>query len=347
MKITIIGYNTYDTNHNFAGGTEMITDTLIRYFISKNADIQYFVTRRLTATMKNLYESDYNCELHSKKDLSIECINNFNPDLVVVSICSYDTKDICKDVISKLDYPVLVYGHGPNCCYITNYNKEVINKNFYFSYLSEKEHQQYLDFGLSEDKIFRITNPVVLSNIDFDYSISKEFDAISNVRLVPEKGLLNSLELCKSLNWKIDVIGSASNKSKVLQEVYKYNKAKYFGLVSRKEVINHLKNSKFSIFLPNTQEGESPLSVLESMALGVPVITWDDFGIKNVVDPEYNIILEHSSNYIEQFIEEYLPKIDRYTSCDNCCKLSEVVNNKFGLESYYKKLDEIISKIRR
>lgn len=348
-RVVVIGYGTYDSQYRFIGGTEIMTDTLIRYFISKKSIIRYYVIRKLTSDLIRIYTKEYNCELFSRKELSVDSIREFNPDLVLVSICSNsENKDICKNIISKINRcPVLIYGHGPNCCNINNYDEDVKNDNYYFTSLSEVEHHSYIKFGIREDHITKIINPVLL-NSNNKYDNSKIYDAFSNSRLVEQKGIRNAVDFCKELNYRLSMVGNASSTNSLLK--YSKNilgdKLDYLGVVNRDEINYLICHSKFLIYFPNYQEGESPLSVLESMSLGTPVITWDDFGITNIVNKKYNIVLDHSRNYIDQFKEEYLDKLDKYLSEDNKNDLIDYTNYNFGLKSFYKKLDEIISGIQ-
>ena len=349
LKVIVIGYNTYDTNGVFPGGTEVVTDALLKFLVSHNCNIRYYVTRKLTNKMIEMYSDDYHCEILKKSDISLESISEYNPDLIIVSVCTFDTSDITKNILSRYDKcPVLVYSHGINCCSINQgYDKSIVsNGNFYFTYLDNMSRDSHLEFGIPEDHNFRVINSVFFDNTVL-YSNNFDYDVFSNARIVPQKGIYNVARLCKSANFKLGMIGKALSNNKELIRIKDElgELVDYKGLVNRNEVPHLIRKSKFLGFLPNAQEGGSPLTVLESMAIGTPVITWDDFEITSIVDPSMNIVLNHSEEYIDQFIEEYLPKIDYYLTDSNRIKLSKSTIDKYGIKSYYNRLDTIISSI--
>lgn len=353
-RVLLIGYETYklrsDGTKYYQGGTEVVTNQLLEYLRQKDCQLYYLLTHgRLTRDLKNSYYSDYRCYIDRAPKNNANELTKFiednKIDFIITSTCMDPTsRYLFTDCISKITVPTLVYNHGSNCCHINSYGQSIIdNPNVHLISVTQHEYEEHIAFGVPKNRLHQINNPVALDEVEISSEDNNRF--IINARMVEQKGIPNALDLCVALNNPVDLIGR-DNNYKVYNQVMNYPKdiLNYLGILDRKDVMKKVADAKMLILLPDGPEGR-PLSVLEAMALGTPVITWDDYSFSTFVDPEYNILLPHIPNFIDYFKEIYLPKIDYYTDYSRRCELSKKVVEKYGIKAYYQSLDAIISKI--
>lgn len=354
MKVLLLGYETYNLSADgtpyYKGGTEVVTNQLLLYLLSRKFQVYYLLTHgRLTKALKHHYEQTYKCYVDKAptgdaKELT-RFIKDNNIELIINSTCMDSTsRYLFSYCLGQVEIPMLVYNHGSNCCHIRSYGSTIIdNDQVHLISATEHEYQEHLEFGIPIDRLHKIDNPVAIPHIDIQASDNSRF--IINARMVEQKGIPNALDLCVAINKPVDLIGR-DNNYKIYNQVMSYPSdiVNYVGLVDRITMINKVAESQMLILLPNGPEGKS-LVMLEAMAAGTPVITWDDYSFSTFVDPKYNILLPHTSKYIEYFKDMYLPRITEYTDYSRRCEMSKQVIRNYGIDAYYSKLDSIISKI--
>ncbi|MEM3731853.1 MAG: glycosyltransferase family 4 protein [Candidatus Bathyarchaeia archaeon] len=150
------------------------------------------------------------------------------------------------------------------------------------------------------EKIFVIPNGV---DSDFFKPSSKDPNLITWVgRLVPEKGLVYLLYAMREIvrvhpNVKLFVIGGGPLEARLVKladELSLSGNVRFVGSVGRAEVARFLSRSSIFVF-PSLREG-LPLSVLEAMACGVPVVGSDIPGINDVIVNGGNGLLAPAKN---------------------------------------------------
>lgn len=352
-RVLLIGYETYDLKPDgtqyYKGGTEVVTNQLLEYLIQKGCQVYYLITHgRLTRALKNSYQATYGCYIDkAPKDAAdlTKFIEVNKIDLIINSTCMDGTSRYqFAECISKVSIPTLVYNHGSNCCHIRSYGNSILNNdNVHLISATQHEYEEHIAFGVPLDRLHQIDNPVALPEVEIKSTDTGRF--IINARMVEQKGIPNALDLCVAINKPVDFIGR-DNNYKVYDQVMSYPKdiLNYLGVVDRPTMIEKISGAEMLILLPNGPEGKS-LVMLEAMAMGTPVITWDDYSFSTFVDSEYNILLPHTPDYIDYFKEVYLPKLDQYTEYSRRCEMSRKVVAEYGIQSYYAKLDRIINKV--
>lgn len=353
-RVLLVGYETFDLKPGstpyFKGGTEVVTDRLLRYLQSKGCEVIYLTTHgRITKELSQIYSREYNCTHYkAPKDASelkhyIEDTMHF--DLIINSTCmDANSRYQFKEYFSNTSVPTLVYNHGSNCCHIKSYGAFIYdNPKVHLISATEHEYREHQEFGFPEHRLHKIDNPVSLPETRIVPEDNGRF--IINARMVEQKGIPNALDLCYSINKPVDLIGR-DNNYKVYDQVmtYKDKGMIWHGTVDRPTMIKMVSESQMLVLLTNGPEGKS-LVMLEAMALGTPVITWDDYSFSTFVDPEYNILLPHNRDYIQYFKDKYLSKLNQYLDYDRRSEMSKKVRESYGINAYYKRLDEIISRI--
>ncbi len=129
---------------------------------------------------------------------------------------------------------------------------------------------------------------------------------VSTGRLIERKGYKYLIEAVKGLEGvKVWLVGDGNLKEE-LKEISKGSKSeiRFLGKKSHNELKNYLQ--KADIFcLPSLNEGMSN-SVLEAMACGLPIITTDTGGSKELINGNGFIVNKHSSREIYDRINKYL-----------------------------------------
>jgi len=114
----------------------------------------------------------------------------------------------------------------------------------------------------------------------------KHDDILFTGRIVPEKGIVMGIALAQKLNLKINVFGSANEKSNFWKREVKFQinnpLVNYRGYVPEDEVIDNYQNAKVYLF-PIQWEEAFGLVMIESMACGTPVVAFARGSVPEIV----------------------------------------------------------------
>jgi len=246
----------------------------------------------------------YPCFLHLSN-----IIREVSPDLIVVmSPLFLASAQVVRKAI-KNRKPTVLDVHGVYAergvllymmqnAYLHTIGRWVLKNSTLIRCLHRSDAVELTKFGAHLDKIRTIPNAV---NTDL-FKPSKERDENSLIwvgRMVPEKGLTYLIKaltiVVKEYSLKdisLRLVGDGPQLSVLLRMVRKFDLNKhvrFLGSRSRKEVASTLARSSLFVF-PSLREG-MPLSVLEAMSCGLPVIGSKVIGLKNLVVDGYNGLL--------------------------------------------------------
>lgn len=236
-------------------------------------------------------------------------MNNSSPDLFVIMSPLFLTSiQAIREAIKNKKPSVLeVHGvyaergfllHAIQDIYLHAIGKWIFSNSTLIRCLHKDDAAELAKFGTPLDKIRIIPNAVDTDL--FKPSEKREENSLIWVgRMVPEKGLTY---LIKALNIvvkehslkdiSLKLVGDGPQLPFLLKLVRKFDLSKYvrfLGSRSRKEVANMLARSSLFVF-PSLREG-MPLSVLEAMSCGLPVIGSRVIGLKNLVVDGHNGLL--------------------------------------------------------
>ena len=121
-------------------------------------------------------------------------------------------------------------------------------------------------------------------------------------------------------NVKLLVVGTGSLEKDVIKRVKKYNlqgNVKFLGVVSSDNVIELMKTS--DVFLLTSAFEGMPISVLEALACGLPIVSTDVGEVKKVVKNGFSgkIVSSHSKDDIAKAVFEVLNDNERFKA-KNC-----------------------------
>jgi len=208
----------------------------------------------------------------------------------------------------KLGLPSVVTVHGvfadrgvalnfAQCVYLRTFGLEVFRSAGRVICLTRGDVEEVVRFGCPLDKIRLIPNAVDTER----FKPCKERDDNLVVwvgRFVPEKGLEYLIEAAKTVTEEVKdvqflLVGYGPLKAKIMKLAYDRGlfsrSIRFKGPLSRDEVAKVLGKAAIFVF-PSLKEG-LPLSVLEAMACGKPVIGSDTSGISDVVTHGQNGLL--------------------------------------------------------
>ena len=163
---------------------------------------------------------------------------------------------------------------------------------------------------------------------------------ISIGRLEKPKGYLNLIKSIKILdnkydNYKLLIIGKGNLYQAIKKEISKNNLEQKIKLLSEREDIEKLLKISDIYIMSSLWEG-LPISLLEAMASGLPVITTDVGGINEVIDNNRNGLLVEPGN-----IEKLAYEIENILQSDNEKLTKMGLNAKNTIKKYFSLKDQI------
>lgn len=239
--------------------------------------------------------------------------------------------------------------------------KNIIDKTAKFTSVSEfssKALREYLN--LDNDIFTVVRNGIDESKFKIKLSenekceIRKKYNIEENDkiliftgRIVPEKGikeLVKSLQNVQYEDYKLLIVGSALNeiktKTKYQLEVEKLinkinDKIIYTGFIKYEE-IPKLYNIADIAVLPSIWNDPAPLTIIESLACGLPIITTESGGIPEYAVNGSAVILKRDEKLVENLSKEIDSLLNNEGRCELMSKKSLDVSKELTINKYYK-----------
>ena len=143
---------------------------------------------------------------------------------------------------------------------------------------------KFIEFGVPEDKIVHIPNFVDTSKIEPRYEFEDYF--IYFGRLSEEKGIKTLIESMKMVKKsKLIIVGNGPLEEELKLNVENNNisNIEFVGFKTGAELENLIKNSKF-VVIPSEWYENAPMSIIEAMSYGKPVIGSNIGGIPEFIE---------------------------------------------------------------
>ncbi|GAB6168173.1 glycosyltransferase family 4 protein [Clostridium carnis] len=213
------------------------------------------------------------------------------------------------------------------------------------SYFVENE---LIKAGIEKSKIKTMQNFLTIDIKDIDVKVNKEKQVLYYGRLSEEKGIIQFLKSVKYIHPDISVkiIGTGPQEEEILKYIRDNNllNVRLMGFKSGKSLYEEIARSRCTI-IPSVWNETFGLTVIESMALGTPVLGSCLGGIKeNIVDGINGYCFDPTN------IEEISTSINKIFNLDDT-SYREMSNNcvkhagKFSLVEYCDNLMEIYTKL--
>ena len=206
--------------------------------------------------------------------------------------------------------------------------------------------------GLKNDNYVVLPNVV---NLDMFHISKKNTDATSHVPTIIHvscfedkskniSGLLESLKIVeqKGIDFQCTLIGEGMDfdlmKTKA-EELQLINKVSFTGLLEGQKLADELASGDFLVLSSNYEN--MPVVILEALASGLPVVSTNVGGIKEMIDETKGILVEPRNK--EALAEAIIKMIETHNDYDPDYLRKSVIE-KYGYESVGKFLDSIYNK---
>lgn len=225
-------------------------------------------------------------------------------------------------------------------------NKKIYNgKISYIITPSEFYRTKFIEDGTDSKHIEAIHNFIIAS----DYDVKTEIGdyALYFGRLSKEKGINNLIEaFAKCKKGKLYIAGEGPEKEKI-EEFIKGHKlekrVKLLGFLNKEEMTDATRKARF-IVVPSIWYENCPYSVMETLAIGKPVIGAEIAGI-----PELVIDNENGFTYKYNDIEELANKMNILFEDEGLVKKfskkAKELSKQYDKEEYYNKIIKIYTNL--
>lgn len=211
---------------------------------------------------------------------------------------------------------------------------------------SECYRQKFINEGIDKDKIVAIHNFIDIKK--YDVETQDDNYALYFGRLSKEKGILNLIQaFAKTEKGILYIAGEGEEKENIeniIKEKHLENRIKLLGFLNQEEMKECIRKCKF-VIVPSIWYENCPYSVMETLAIGKPVIGADIGGIPELVNNQengltyqYDSIEELTSKINTLFENQELVKSFRENAKENAKKL-------YSKNTYYDKIISIYDKL--
>lgn len=199
---------------------------------------------------------------------------------------------------------------------------------------------KFIEDGINEKKIQAIHNSIEMT----DYNLVTQDDgyALYFGRLSKEKGILNlinAFEKCDKGTLYIAGEGpEKENIEKIVTDRNLENRVKLLGFLNKEQMTEIIRKCKF-VVVPSIWYENCPYSILETLAIGKPVIGANIGGI-----PE--LVVNNENGYIFNTVDELTEKMSILFNNEKLIeefskKSKELAKQNYNREIYYNKLEKI------
>jgi len=227
------------------------------------------------------------------------------------------------------------------------FNKYSKNVQFFIS-PSIFLRQKLIEFGWPAHRIKYIPNYLILSDFEPQFGPGKYFLYLG--RLSPEKGvatLIKAFKRVRSKNAELLIVGEGEEKKTLEALADGDERIRFTGYLAGKELTDVTRNA-LAVVVPSEWYENAPISVLEAMAYGKPVIASRIGGIPEVIDENETGYLFEPGNVDEMAAKLGLVLSSPQSSITEMGKAArKKVEHLYNENIHYEKLMEIYQKALR
>ena len=379
MKILVLH------GHLSMGGEERVLLSVLRNLVELNYDVDLLIT--WNHKENNLFENEipkkvnyeflfdsYNGKNKLIKEIyrirakttylkKIEKkIKNEKYDIVIdysSNLLKYDNFDIKIPVFAWIHFS-LTFGEKLTFEKIKKYKKQYKKYSKIFAITRVMKEEFINKVGIDEKKVELVYNPIDLKliekkaeNIEKKYENYLKQDYFLQVsRLTQQKQPEHLVDIYYKLKQagikeKLYFIGDGEKKEIIKQKIKEYNLENDIILLGQIEnPYPFFKNAK--LFVHTAKYEGLPTVLLESLALGTPVVSYDcPTGPRDILgkNSEYGELI--SLNDKDMFVEKVLELMNSKEKYEKYKKLSLIRANDFSMENNKVKLKELIENIKK
>lgn len=154
-------------------------------------------------------------------------------------------------------------------------------------------------------------------------------------RLSEEKGVATLVNVATEIDFNLKIVGGGPLENKLRQICENSPQIEFLGHQNAESVAELLSTARFSV-VPSEWYENNPLSVIESLCAGTPVVGTDIGGIPELINEENGMIVEMgNATHLKKAI---LYSIDKKWQYD---KIKEEAIIRFSQETYYSELCKV------
>lgn len=209
---------------------------------------------------------------------------------------------------------------------------------------SEFYRTKFIEDGINPNKIQAIHNSIEMN----DYNVKTQDDgyALYFGRLSKEKGILNLINAFAKCNkGNLYIAGEGPEKEnieKIIKENNLEDRVKLLGFLNKEQMTDATRKCKF-VVVPSIWYENCPYSVLETLAIGKPIIGSNMGGI-----PE--LVIDNENGFIYNTVDELTEKMNTLFENKELVnqfskKSKELAKQNYDREVYYNKLKQIYDKV--
>ncbi len=327
MKIAIIGTLERPIVENAKGGTEVWTYNFVEALVERGLDVTLFA-RSESKTLANLISICEEKDVYSKDSVffregfslqsvkqAVEVVKKQDDfDIIHFSVFPFYYYLPLTKMITK---PTIFTFHGYNRFYMADsaetFIKEYKDPNYVFVSNSFAKNWPH------PEKRTVIPNGVKLDSFVFNDKPGEYYFWMG--RVCESKGILDAIEFAKRSGEKLVLAGPIDDQSffKEMIEPNTGENISYIGTLDNRQKVKYYSEAKAFLF-PIKQIEPFPLTVLESLACGTPVLSYRRDPMEDTIVDGYNGYLAQSDS-IDELVElsKKVSDIDRH----NCRKTVE------------------------
>lgn len=204
----------------------------------------------------------------------------------------------------------------------------------YFICPSNFMREKMIEGGFNPQKLIVLCNFIDTEKCKCNSYEKKEDYYCYIGRLSSEKGVQTLIEAANRLPYRLKIIGNGP-LDKDLQKKAK-NQIEFLGFKQWEEIKQLVNKAKFNI-LPSECYENNPLSIIESLCLGTPVLGANIGGIPELIEEKINGMVFESKNSID--LENKIRIMWNHPF--NYFQIAQQAQNKYNAENYYKNILEI------
>ncbi|MGC9219277.1 MAG: glycosyltransferase, partial [Athalassotoga sp.] len=143
--------------------------------------------------------------------------------------------------------------------------------------------------------------------------------------------------------FSLTIVGDGPQKEELrslVNELKLENKVSFTGSLDRISVLNKLTES--DIFVSASKIETFGIAILEALAVGLPVVTYDNGGVRDFMTDSCGIIVnEYTTEAFVKAINDLVNNLDNYDPL----KIKNYVINSFSSKTFSQRVDEIYDKV--
>lgn len=349
MKVIMIG-----SHLRVTGGITRVVKNYLESGLPKKVNLEYFPTYYGSNHLLNIFYYVYQ---FLKLFIKLSILNHqYNVAHIHMSYRgSFVRKRFIINLLTKKNIPIILHMHGSQFkdFYSESPNrrkkqiKETLNKVTIILALGEQWKRYYQ--SISKTYVISLDNAVFPKQ--FNNRTEEKIYITTMGVLSKRKGTYDLIEVASKIKGKVDskykfLIAGDGEIEKVKNKIKKLNLEDMFvipGWVSDQEKIDEIYYKSVIYVLPSYNEG-MPMSILEAMSYGLPIISTNIGSIPSVVNEENGIIIKPGD--IEALTQNIIHLLSNKKELDEIRRSnSEKVRLKYNIYTSVEELSKLYEKL--